>query len=81
MNFNEDGEVQVNLADGWSLRTGVYNKDEWGLTSGEYVWLARPDGSEYAYWDQEEWSADPALVMGAILNAAAGLRFLDEDRD
>ena len=72
---NEDGEVVVKLADGWTLRTSVYDKDTVGaLTSGEYVRLCRPNGDEYAYWDQEEWRADPALVMGAIMNSAAGLR-------
>jgi hypothetical protein len=70
-----NGEVVAWLADGWSLRSGVYNpSDPDALTSGEYVRLVQPDGSEYLYWDQEEWATDPALVMGAIINSAAGLR-------
>ncbi len=69
------GEVVVKLADGWTVRSGVYNKDaEDALTSGEYVRLCKPNGDEYAYWDQSEWRDDPALVMGAIINSAAGLR-------
>lgn len=78
--LNDDGEVVVALADGWSLRSGVYDTDaDDALTSGEYVRLVRPDGSEYAYWDHNEWADDPALVMGAIINAAAGYRIFDED--
>lgn len=64
-----NGEVVVVLADGCTLRSGGTQ-----FLSGEYVRLCEPDGREYMYWDQEEWRTDPALVMGAILNAAAGLR-------
>jgi hypothetical protein len=42
--------------------------------SGEYVRLCDEHGEEILYWDQEEWAADPALVMGAIINSAAGFR-------
>lgn len=76
----EDGEVVVWLKDDWSLRSGVYDESD-GMLSGNYVRLCRPDGSEYLYWDQDEWMTDPALVMGAILNSAAGLRFEDEEED
>lgn len=73
--LDADGEVVVRLADGWTLRSGVYDpNDPAALTSGEYVRLVDPQGDEYAYWDQDEWATDPALVMGAIVNAAAGLR-------
>lgn len=73
--LNAEGEVVVQLASGWTLRSGVYNKNEPdALTSGEYVRLCRPDGEVETYWDQAEWRAEPALVMGAILNSAAGLR-------
>ena len=73
--LNEEGEVVVNLADGWTLRSGVYNQDDpEALTSGEYVRLCDPNGAEYVYWDQAEWVDDPALVMGAIINSAAGMR-------
>lgn len=72
---NDDEEVVVKLADGCTLRSGVYDPyKEGALTSGEYVRLCDPDGEEVLYWDQEEWANDPALVMGAIMNAAAGLR-------
>ncbi len=67
--LNKDGEVVVTLADGWTLRSGDDH-----FTSGGYVRLCRPDGSEYMQWDSAEWEADPALVMGAIINSAAGLR-------
>lgn len=71
-----DGEIVVHLADGWTLRSGVYDPQNLeSLISGEYVRLVDPEGEEYAYWDQEEWATDPALVMGAIINSAAGLRF------
>lgn len=69
--LNEDGEVVLHLANGWSLRSGVYNPESpEALTSGEYVRLCAPGGAEALYWDQEEWRTDPALVMGAIINAA-----------
>lgn len=68
------GEVVVALASGWTLRSGVYHPESPdALTSGEYVRLCRPDGREHLYWDQQEWTDDPALVMGAIINSAAGL--------
>lgn len=67
--LDEDGEVVVRLVDGWTLRSGAQE-----LTSGEYVRLVDPSGVEYAYWDNAEWAADPILVMGAIMNSAAGLR-------
>lgn len=80
--LNDEGEVVVPLADGWSLRSGVYDANAPGARiSGEYVRLCRPDGSEYQYWDSEEWKADPTLVMGAIMNAAAGLRMAEEAQD
>jgi len=73
--LNADGEVVVQLANGWTLRSGVYDRDYPGARlSGEYVRLCTPDGAEHLYWDQEEWRADPGLVMGAIINSAAGLR-------
>lgn len=80
MILNEDGEVVVRLADGCTLRSGVYEPSAKGaLTSGEYVRLCATDGTEIAYWDQEEWRTDPALVMGAIINSAAGLRIVPLD--
>ncbi len=67
--INTEGEVVVTLADGWTLRSGDDH-----FISGGYVRLCRPDGSEYMQWDSTEWEADPVLVMGAIINSAAGLR-------
>lgn len=60
-----DGEVVLELANGFSIRSGgeVFH-------SGEYVRIVDPKGDEVLYWDQEEWRIDPALVMGAIINAA-----------
>lgn len=66
-------ETIVRLADGWTLRSGSET-----FQSGDYVRLCRPDGSEYAYWHYDEWRADPQLVMGAIINAAAGVRLSDD---
>ena len=71
--LNEDDEVVVKLSDGWSLRSGIEEGDG-DFVSGSYVRLCRPDGSEAAYWDKAEWVEDPVLVMGAIINSAAGLR-------
>lgn len=76
-------EVIVKLADGCTLRSGVYDPGAPGaLTAGEYVRLCDPDGEEIHYWDKEEWSVDPALVMGAIMTAASGhriQRFVEND--
>lgn len=72
--LNQDGEVVVELKDGWSLRS---SSEE--LVSGDYVRLCRPDGSEYVHWAHDEWQANPGLVMGAILNAAAGYRPADPE--
>lgn len=63
--LNEDGEVLLELANGYSLRSGGTD-----FISGEYVRLCDPDGEEILYWEQEEWRNDPALVMGAIINSA-----------
>lgn len=69
---NDDGEVVVTLAGGWSLRSGC-SPEAGDFVSGEYVRLCRPDGEEHLYWDHHEWQVDPILVMGAIINSAAGL--------
>jgi hypothetical protein len=71
--LNKDGEMVLALADGWTLRSAAED-----FLSGEYVRLCRPDGSEYAYWHYNEWKDDPILVMGAIINSAAGLRMEDD---
>lgn len=63
-------EVVVELADGWTLRS---SSEE--FTAGDYVRLCKPDGTEYCYWHYDEWQDDPRLVMGAIVNAAAGRRW------
>lgn len=78
--LNADDEVVVVLDDGHTLRSGTYDKSAGNVVSGEYVRLCAPDGTEIAYWDQAEWAADPALVMGAIINSAAGLRLTRPDR-
>jgi hypothetical protein len=67
---NDTREVELPLANGWKLVSGVYNPGDNSLTCGEYVRLCDEDGNEHLYWDQEEWREDPALVMGAIINAA-----------
>lgn len=78
--LDPSGEAVVALASGWTLRSGVYDPDSPGaLTSGEFVRLCRPDGSEYLYWDKGEWAADPALVMGAIINSCAGLALVPRE--
>lgn len=70
--LNAEGEVVVQLANGWTLRSGSDSKS--GFISGDYVRLCRPDGSESLFWSSDEWRDDPVLVMGAIMNAAAGFR-------
>lgn len=68
---NDEGEVVVQLASGWTLRSGC--SDDEGFVSGEYVRLCTPDGEEHLYWDNAEWHDEPVLVMGAIINSAAGV--------
>lgn len=68
-------EIIVKLADGCTLRSGVDDPDaEGALTAGDYVRLCGPDGKEIQFWSKDEWQADPALVMGAIMIAASGNR-------
>lgn len=69
--LDDAGEVTVPLASGWTLRSGSSTTE---FTSGEYVRLCRPDGTEHLYWSNDEWATDPTLVMGAIINAAASSR-------
>ena len=69
LNLSLEGEVVALLADGWSLRS---SSKAW--LSGDYIRLCRPDGSEHTYWDCSEWRDEPELVMGAIINLAAGLK-------
>lgn len=68
---NDDQEVVLLLDNGWSLVSGVYDPATDQFTCGEYVRLVDENGQEVVYWDSEEWAADPVLVMGAIINAAA----------
>lgn len=68
---DNDGEVVVKLADGHTLRSGSTND---AFISGEWVRLCDPKGKELLYWHNDEWKEDPILVVGAIINAAAGLR-------
>lgn len=78
-NAHDPDEVIVKLADGCTLRSGVFDPNaEGALTAGEYVRLCDADGVEVCYWEQSEWKDDPALVMGAIMNAAAGSRISPE---
>ena len=67
-------EVIVQLANGNSLRSGHSTGE---FTSGDYVRLCGPDGEEILYWSSDEWATDPVLVMGAIINSAAGLHIED----
>lgn len=68
--LNDDDEIVVELASGWTLRSGVYDP-EGNFVAGEYIRLCDTTGLEIYYWDVAEWEIDPALVMGAIVNAAA----------
>jgi hypothetical protein len=75
---DDNGEVVVQVADGWTIRSaGSEGNGGTNLVSGDYVRVCRPDGSEYMYWDANEWRNEPEKVMGAILNAAAGYRPVD----
>ena len=66
--MTDENEVVVQLVDGWSLRSSSGT-----LMSGDYVRLCDTAGVEVLYWDRTEWMEDPELVMGAILNTAAGI--------
>lgn len=62
-------EVTIKLLNGNIIKSGCSTPD---FISGEYVQLCNSEGKEIAYWDHSEWQEDPILVMGAILNSAAG---------
>lgn len=70
----DGAETIVYLADGCTLRSGVYEETSDSLMCGEYVRICEPDGDEVVYWDANEWEEDPVLVMGAIMRAASGTR-------
>lgn len=68
-------DVEIKLADGWSLVSG--SRDD-AYTAGDWVALYDPDGNEILYWDNEEWRTDPILVMGAIMRAASDPKFAQQ---
>lgn len=72
-----ENEVVVNLADGCTLRSADPSGD---FSCGDYVRLCDRKGREVVYWDHNEWEADPVLVMGAIINSAAGERLTLEPK-
>lgn len=72
--FDQNNEIVVSLADGWTLRSGLSPAGKGEFTTGEYVRICKPDGTEFAYWDNAEWEEDPVNVMGAIVNVMAGYR-------
>jgi hypothetical protein len=56
-----NGELSLALASGETLCS----------RDGEDAWL-ESNGLERLYWHCDEWACEPALVIGAILNAASG---------
>jgi hypothetical protein len=46
---------------------------------GFYVRITDIDGTETAYWDEQEFSDDPEVVLGAFLGAALGAVVIDRD--
>jgi len=64
-------ELIITLKDGCTLRVG---HDEDTNIYGQYVRVCDPDGEEVQYWHCNEWQEDPILVMGALMNCAAGSR-------
>lgn len=78
LNPSRNDEVVVKLANGNTLRSGSSSHD---FTSGEYVSLCGPDGDEMLYWDSDEWRCDPVLVMGAIMNTAAGIVTIETEEN
>lgn len=66
-------ETVVALADGCTIRSGQ-DEDRPDCIAGGYVRVVDADGEDVAYWTSNEWAEDPILVMGAMLNAAAGSR-------
>jgi hypothetical protein len=55
-----DQEYVVDLGNGRQLRCPAYPEP------CSYVRITQ-DGEEDCYWDWQEWSLDPQVVMGAIL--------------
>lgn len=75
-------EVVVKLANGWSIRSGVYDRNPnvilKCLNSGEYMRLVDPKGAEYLYLDSQEWQDSPVTAMGAFINAASGVHLKEK---
>ena len=61
-------EFVLHLANGHTIRTSTFADHPEGA---DYVRVCRPDGTELAYWDSEEWRDNPQLVIGAFLGCAA----------
>ena len=68
--LEEDDEVVLQLAEGWTLRSGPeYNLENRDHNTGAYVRVCGPDGSEWLAWHHSEWRANPVGVMGEIIFA------------
>ena len=57
-------EVKIPTVEGEYLCFESYEANTKGCS---YVRFVNERGEEIAYWDHEEWSAEPQLVMGAIM--------------
>ena len=78
--LEEDYEVVLQLADGWTLRSGPDFTREPDTNTGAYVRVCRPDGSENLAWHHSEWRTDPIGVMGMIIiNIKDHLKDLTKD--
>lgn len=70
----EGDETVVALVDGCTIRSGG-DEDRPDCIAGGYVRIVdETTGEDVGYWTAEEWAEDPILVMGAMLNCAAGAR-------
>lgn len=61
-----EDELIVELANGFTLRSASVE-----YTAGDYVRLVDPNGDEVILWEAYEWAAEPVLIMGSIIAAAA----------
>lgn len=57
-------EVVLTVENGMQLRADGEDRD-----GTSYVRVCDRNGDEVAYWNEDEWRDDPAVVMGAIVGA------------
>ena len=57
-------ETAISIDNGATLRCESEDQNPMGTS---YVRVVNSEGEEVAYWNSDEWKAEPEFVMGAIM--------------